>query len=194
MKKLALLGLLIGSTCLSQNGTQEQHQEREFALQFSGSIGKDWGKNEDYTYASESISIYSSLLKLQNHFHYGFTAGISRSRPVEGSGNTSASLGLIAKWTLNDIQTAEQTPYISATASKNKSTADNSFYETKSDQISLGLGYEIFLNKFVSFQPEISMTRRWNHEETNWYDGNRDQVDVGKEDDVGFRFGLGIYI
>lgn len=137
---------------------------------------------------SDSISAQSSLLFLNHHFHFG--PALSYLRTYNGySQSTGWGLGALGKWTYEDLQTTDRTPFI--TLSGYLDNTDGTGYIASDMKVDAGLGYETFFNQNVSLAQSINWTKTWyKFEETDDY--LTDDI-VSNDAMVSLRLGLNFY-
>lgn len=158
--------------------------KRQYGLGFSLEAGRSWIERYNH---SDSLVTGGSLLFLQQHFHFGPALGYTRVHSADYS-YTLWSLGAVGKWTYENLQVAQQTPFI--TVSGFYRHADYNRSKINSKYLEANVGYEIFLNPFVSFAPSI----RWQKERS---DAEKEEFRAALDTaqaSAGLRMNLNVYL
>lgn len=105
--------------------------------------------------------------------------------------STSWGLGVLGKWTYENIQTADRTPFVELSAGF--STSKSPDWKGMTNETSVAVGYETFLNPHVSFAPSIIYSKSWTEIDENMDDGY-DADDSSSWASARLRLGLNVYL
>lgn len=105
--------------------------------------------------------------------------------------STTWMLGVLGKWTYENIQTADRTPFVEVSAAFGESKSRD--WKDMSNAASVAVGYETFLNPYVSFAPSITYSKSWTKIDENFDDGYEGD-DSSSWASTRLRLGLNVYL
>lgn len=187
MKKFSLIALLAFPALTSIAAAQTAEHVREYGVNLGLDASRTWS-NGNYT--QNSLNAGGSFLFLNEHFHVGPTLSFSRNYSSYYD-STSWGLGVLGKWTYENIQTADRTPFVELSAGFGESKSSD--WKDMTNAASVAVGYETFLNPYVSFAPSIIYSKSWTEMDESIDDGY-DTDDSSSQASTRLRLGLNIYL
>ncbi|SMF22669.1 hypothetical protein [Pseudobacteriovorax antillogorgiicola] len=182
----------------SPNEPKQIAEIRSYSFQLGGRLSRSWDRVGDTSANEDNYSLDLSALRLGRHIHYGPLVSYNRflirySDPsLRGAARTSLGFGVQVKLTLNDIQAARESIYVRTALARIESLDDDEVQKSEFDSLTVGFGYEFFLNSYVSLQPELVLSR-------SWYLVTLDDASFASEssrrtDDMNLQLNIGIYL
>jgi hypothetical protein len=183
----SLFLILLSQAVMPLASAQTEEKIREYGVNLSLDAARTW--NDD-GHTANNLNAKSSLLFLNQHFHFGPLLDYNRSYS-SSYGSTSWGIGLAGKWTYENIQTADRTPFVEASASIHKGDS-NDGWESTLTGTAVGVGYEVFLNPYVSLATSIVYNKFWSEVDDDERGPYVDEKDM--QASAGLHLGLNVYL
>lgn len=187
MKKLSLIAILALPSLTSVAAAQTAEHVREYGVNLGLDATRTW---YDGAFTDNTLNAGGSFLFLNEHFHVGPTLSFARSYNSYYE-STVWGLGVLGKWTYENIQTADRTPFVEVSLGFNESKGQSA--KDLSNVTSVAVGYETFLNSYVSFAPSLIYSKSWTRTDEEIDDGY-DGDDTSSRASARFRLGLNVYL
>ena len=187
MKKFSLIAILAFPALTSIAAAQTAEHVREYGVNLGLDASRSWS-NGNYT--ENVLNAGGSFLFLNEHFHVGPSVSYSRNYNTYFD-STAWGLGVLGKWTYENIQTADRTPFVELSANLYESKSPD--WKDMTKATSVAVGYETFLNPYVSFAPSIIYSKSWSELDESLDDGYEGD-DNSSRASARLRLGLNVYL
>jgi len=187
VKKFSLIAILAFSALTSIATAQTAERVREYGVNLGLDASRSWSNGNT---TQNSLNAGGSFLFLNEHFHVGPTVSYSRNYSSFYNG-TSWGLGVLGKWTYENIQTADRTPFVEVSADFSKTKSHD--WKRITHATNVAVGYETFLNPYLSFAPSIIYSKSWTETDENIDDGY-DTDSSSSWASTRLRLGLNVYL
>ncbi len=151
----SLSAVLLSLAFMPPASAQTAEKTRDYGLNLGLDAARNWSEDGS-TY--NQMNANGSLLFLNEHFHFGPSLSYSRNY-TSYYATTSWGFGLTGKWTLENIQTQDNTPFFELSGFINK--AEGGDWDGGFPLAQAAVGYEMFLNQYVSLAPSINFRKMW---------------------------------
>lgn len=180
-----LLAAVLSQAFMPLAWAQTTEKSRNYGVGLGLEASRTWDNNGVRT---DRASANASLLFMNHHFHFGPTASYNRSYALDYQ-VTSYGIGAMGRWTYEDLQTADRTPFVELSGYINK--GEGSGWEDDLTIVEAGIGYEIFLNPYVSLAPSINFRKLWD----KWDTTDHPTIEKTMADSSArLRLGLNVYL
>lgn len=183
----SFLAVSILSSLAPLASAQTAEKTRAYGVNLGLDASRSWSNGGSQ--ANNVLNASLSWLFLNENFHVGPAVSFARGYG-EYFQSTTYGLGIVGKWTYENLQTTTATPFVEVTAGTSHTEAGS--WSEDTNAASLNVGYEMFLNSFVSLAPSIIYSK-------NWSEGSDDSAGyetdfTGAEAAARLHLGLNIYL
>jgi hypothetical protein len=168
------------------------HNERKAGISLSFDASRAWYGSSSDSWKTDSTFLNGSYLFLGQHFHFGPAFNIGRYYS-ESYSSTSYGIAALGKWTVEDLRVAKQTPFAILRTGLSGSVGDHdSKSETK--HVDAVVGYEYFINDFVSLSNGIKATKAWAKDRGRSVFDNSKYTRTSTNAKAGLELALSVYL
>jgi hypothetical protein len=185
--RTSLLSVLCFLTLAPLAKAQEAEPLRKYGLGLGLESSRTWSSVGE---RADHLKAQGSLLFLNENFHFG--PAVSFERTYSGPYGMSAwSIGAQSKWTYENLQTADRTPFVTLGGHvRNMEVAELTFSDM---QVATGIGYEMFLSPKVSLAQSINWQKTWFKQKPEPMEYDLEEY-VFNQSSVSLRLDLTIYL
>lgn len=180
----SLFLVLLSQAFMPLASAQTSENQRDYGINLGLDASRTWSDN-GATY--HQLNAHGTLFFLNEHFHLGPSLSYVRAYdPFHAS--TNWGVGLTGKWTYENIQATDRTPFVQLAGFITK--VEGGDWDSSFTTAEASVGYEMFLNQYVSLAPSVIYRKFWNKSEFDFEDMYVDKTSV----DTSARLHLGVNV